>query len=286
MRHRNALPLYGVGVGQEVTNSGGAGLHGGLCPAGVLERKRMNTAAGRQVLLLQQAADLVVLAAESHQQDGGKVHMAGITCDGAAQHVDGLAAVTRAAAALVGQCDNTVHIREIRQRPGSTELVGDQPRNRAGTVHRSHHANVIARGNAAILTHDAEEGVFVYHRQIERRPLAAAESAVGWTGRIGKVVKVDVLAGQDRRRSEPDHLAKFAHRFTRRQHNQCQFMALGHMLPRTQAGQGNFVERLAGRNIAQRHDYRVGRVQPDGSLGPKCILSQINSHRVILFLFA
>ena len=84
-----------------------------------------------------------------------------IAAECAAQHLQRLACAVGRAAAAMGQRDDAVDVGVAGQRFGmdvAAEVVGDRACDGRRAVHRGQHADVIARGDAAVGAHDAVEG--------------------------------------------------------------------------------------------------------------------------------
>ena len=129
--------------------------------AGLLDVEGVQRGPGRpRLFLLEQAADLVRLAAEADDQHRREVRVARVAAERAPQHLQRLAGAVGRAAGAVRQRDDAVDVREARERARvgvAAEVVGDRARDRRRAVHRGQDADVVARRDAAVGADDAVE---------------------------------------------------------------------------------------------------------------------------------
>ncbi len=141
-----------------------------------------------------------------------------------AQHVHAFAHV-HAAAGAVRQRDHAVDVRISGQRFGpdvGAKLIGDRARHRRRTIDARDDRDVVARGDAAIVAHDAHER----RRRIDHRGrlhIGAERVVARCAADVGAmlaadahVVQVHVLAGANVARREADDLVVAPHRRARR----------------------------------------------------------------------
>jgi hypothetical protein len=104
---------------------------------------------------------------------------------------------------------DSVDIRIGRQRV-ALEMVGDQAAYVRRAVHAAHHADVVARGHAAICADDAEECRGIGDEG--SRLVVLAKRIVALEAGHAEVVHVYVLTGPDRARGKADDLVVAAYR--------------------------------------------------------------------------
>ena len=136
----------------------------------------------------------------------------------AAQDVNAFARRTHAAAGSHGQRNDAVDVRICRERLGmgvAIEVAGDRTRDGGRAVDTGQHAEVIAGGYPAIGAHDAPErarcGNIIGGVRVDPDRVVAREGAA--LGAHAQVMDVDMCAGFDVGRREPDDLVVAAHRF-------------------------------------------------------------------------
>ena len=136
----------------------------------------------------------------------------------------------------------------------AAEMIGDGARHRGRAVHGGEDADVVARGDAAVLAHDALEA-----RRPGGRGRRLRLGAVGMVAREvthRQVVRVHMLPRADRLAREADDLPVAAHGGTRLDR------ALGHLVARrNQAGDGNaFARDVRPRDqlVERDHDIVIG----------------------------
>jgi hypothetical protein len=156
----------------------------------------------------------------------------------------------------VREGDHAVHVREFIQ-CRTLEGIGDVLGHRGRAVHGGKDADVVARGDAAIGSHDSLEGRGL--RRERRRLVGLAKSIVAREVADFQVVRMDVLAGRDRLRGESYDLAVAPHGLVGRDR------ARGHLVP----GRDEFLaddallqEVRAGFEVAAGDHDIVGGVQP------------------------
>ena len=261
-RHRLALDF--VGIRQRLAHEGDAGLHRLAGAADFLNVHRAQTAG--EFLLLHQPADLVDLAAEPEHDDGGEIRMPRIAAERAAKQRQRLV-LRHAAAGLVGQRDDAIDIRKIRQRIVAGERIllediGDDAGDMGAAIHRGEDADIVAGRDAAVGTADALEG----RRQIEirrRRDVDAIGIVLGEIAHAA-VLRMHMLARRNRNRRKADDLAVAADR-----------LAHGDRLDRDLVARGNALDRSdavghhhARRQARARDQHAVVRMQAnDGCRG-------------------
>ena len=155
--------------------------------------------------------DLIDFAAQSYKYISGDVRMSGEPGQRALQQVNLRAAVVRAAAAFVGQSDDTVDMREVAQRI-TAEPLGHIARDRRRAVHRRDDRDVVARPGASIGTSKAIEGATLLARHDIDRTHISPERIVVLQPADVQIVRVDVLARRDGCGGEADHLPVAPHR--------------------------------------------------------------------------
>ena len=203
----SGFALDGVGFVQHLADEGDAGLDRLADAAHLLDVHRADAVG--EFLLFQQAAELVHFAAQADDDDVGEVHMSRVTGQRAAQQAQRFA-VGHAAAGLVGQRDDAVHIRPGGQRVGAgdrvaAELLGNQFGGVGAAVHRGQQADVVAGGDPAVGAADALKRDF----GVGARGGASVLAIGVVLGEIthAEVLGVDVLAGRDGGGGEADDLA-------------------------------------------------------------------------------
>ena len=254
------LALHLVGLGQQLFDALDAGTHGGVGAAGLLDGVGVDAVADGDALGLAQPVQLVGLAAETDDQHGREIRMLGVAGDGAAEERDRLALGAGGAAALVGERDDAVDVREVGERLRPAELVGDQARHGGRAVHRREHADIVARRHAAIGPQDALEGGSLFFRQRHGVAPVGADGVVGGARPEGEVVDVDMLAGLDRRGGIADDLPELADGLAGGDRQDRHLVAAGDRLGGLHLGCDGF----AGRDIAHGHDHRIGGIESQG----------------------
>ena len=261
-RHGHAGDL--VRLGQDFLHERHAGGDGLAAAAHGLDVHRLQAAG--EALFLHQAADLVHLAAQTEDDDVGKVGVAGVAGEGAAEQTQRLV-LGHAAAGLVGQRDDAIDVGEIGQRivageRVAAEHVGDDAGDVGRTVHAGQDADVVARGDLAVGAADALEG-------------GGGFDEIGWAGidAVGvilgeiahlAVVDVHVLARCDGGGGETDDLAVAADRFARGDGSDRDLVAGGNALGRADV----IADRRAGQQGgAGDHDAVLGVQANDGRRG-------------------
>ncbi len=223
--------------------------------------KLCRRAAFLQAFLLHQAADLVGLAAQPDQQQRAEVGMPRVAAERAPQDLQRLAFAVGGAAGAVSQRDHAVDIRVALQRARvdvAAEMVGDGPRHRGRAVDAGEHADVVARGHAAIGAHDALEGGRLGHvgggRDALPHRMVAREVAEL------QVVAVHMLAGRDVHPRHADHLVVAPHRLAGGDGAHRQLVARRH-----QAGDGDAfaVDARAAQQLHACDDHVVRGMDAD-----------------------
>ena len=214
-RGRHRLAHDPVRLGQHLAHEADRGLDGA---AGAAHRLDVHVAdAAGEPLLLDQAADLVDLAAQAQHDDMAEIDVPRVARERAAQHPQRLA-FGHAAAAFVRERHHAIDVGKIGERVGAgervaLERVGDQPRDMGAAIHAGQDADVVARRRPPVGAADALEARrLVGHR---RRVRIAAERVVARERPHAEIMHMDVLAGRDRRGREADDLAVAAHRLAR-----------------------------------------------------------------------
>jgi hypothetical protein len=106
---------------------------------------------------MDQGFDLVSLAAEAEEEDGGEVGMVGVSDKDAAKEVGGFAVLGHAAAGAVSDGDDAVDVGIGAEDIGG-EVGGDAAGYGGGTVDRGEDADVVAGADAAVGADDSLEG--------------------------------------------------------------------------------------------------------------------------------
>ncbi len=139
------------------------------------------------------------------------------------------------------------------------KLVGNRARGRGRAVHAREHADVVARGHAAVGALDAHEGGFALRR---RRLHVGAEGVVAFEVALVRphveVLRVHVLAGGDGLARETDDLVVAAHRLALRDGAHRNLVARGN-----EAAHGNVLDDGAAEQLGARDDDVVGGVESD-----------------------
>ena len=264
-RHR--LALHAVGVRQHALDQFDPARHRLGGAAGVLDAEGLQVGAFLQPLLGDQALDLVGLAAQADDEHGGEVGVARIAAQRAPQHAQFLARAVGGAAHAVRQRDHAVDVGEVGQGLGpdvAAEVVGDRARGGGRAVHAGQHADVVARGHAAVGAHDAVEGGgrggVVGGQRAGARLMGPGEIAEG------QVVHVHVLAGGDGLRGVADDLAVAPDRLARADRPRGDLVAWGHQAGDRHAFLG---DHGAAEQLPACDDDVVGRVDADRG-GGRC----------------
>jgi hypothetical protein len=219
-----------------------------------------------QALFFHQAADLVHLAAQAENDDVGEIRVPSIAGKRAAQQAQRLI-LCHSATGLVGQRDDTVDIREIRQRivageRVAAEHVGDHARDMSRAVHARQDADVVACRNFPVRTADAFEGRGSID-EIRRPRIGAVGVILGEIAHL-QVVHMDVLAGRDRGGCKADDLAIAPHGLRRGNGAHGNLMASRNLVHRCDV----FADRHARRQRRSSDHHIVLRVQADD--GRRC----------------
>ena len=157
MTGRNAFAHHLVGVRKHFLHDGdtlGNRLAG---TAGILDAVSAQQRSLFEMLGTQQRVDLVRLASQPNDQHAGKVGVARITAQRAAQNLHAFALDVHAAAAAVRQRNHTINVGKIGER-AAFECVGNAVGNGGGTIHRRQNAEIVARRHAPVGANDAHEG--------------------------------------------------------------------------------------------------------------------------------
>ena len=138
------------------------------------------------------------------------------------------------------------------------EVVGDRARRGGRAVHRGQHADVVARGDAAVGADDALEGRRLGDVGGGQRAGAGVVRAREVAER--QVVRVHVLAGRDRLRRAADDLVVAPHGLALGDRTRGDLVARRH-----QAGDGDALvgQHRAAEQLLPRDDDVVGRVDAD-----------------------
>lgn len=242
-------------------------LHGQRRTATVLDGVGLQNRPGLQAFGLHPSPNLVGLATQADHQHGGKIGMAGVTGQRAAQQLQGLTLRVHRATGTVGERHHAVHLRVIRQGFGkdvAAKAVGDGTRHRGRTVHRGQDADVIAGRHTAIAAHNAHEAGGLRHQNggagVERGALGGVAREVGHA----QVVHMHMLAPADRLGGKTDDLAVTAHRRTSLQIAHRHFVAR-----RNQAADSDALlsQHRTGHQLLAGDDHIVIGVQADGDSG-------------------
>ena len=203
----DGFAVHGVGIGQGFAHEGDAGLDGFAGAAHVLDVHAAQAAG--EALFGQHSADLVHFAAQPEHDHRGEIDVPGVAAEGAAQHPQRLV-LGHAAAGLVGEGDDAVHVGEIGQRVVTGERVlledvGDHAGHMGTAVHAGQDADIVARGGPAVGTADAFEG----RGQVEIRGRLGVDAPGIVLGEIAHaaIMFVHMLAGGDGGGGEADDLA-------------------------------------------------------------------------------
>ena len=203
----------------------------------VLDGERAQIVGRREPLRGEEARDLVGLAAQPQHQHPGEVGMAGVAAQGPAQEFDRLAMGGHAATGIVRQRHHAVDVGEVGQQ--RAHLLRDVAAGGGRAVHGGDDAEIVARGDAPVLAHDALEGGSIGRGHVVGLPRVGAEGVVALEAAHLHVVRVHMRARRDVGHGEADDLAVAAQR-----------LALAHC---------SNAELVARRNEARRGDAELGQ---------------------------
>ena len=252
--------LHGVGAGQHLFDQLNAFFHRQARAARVLDVEDLEGVALAQAAVRQPGVELVRLAAQPHHHHTPEIGVCGVTGQRALEQLHAQALRVHATAGAVGQCDDTVHIREVGQRTGVAargKVVGNGACGGGRAVHARQHPNVVARGHtsiAALVTH--EGGVLAHRLGLDVLSDGVVALEVAFLGAHEQVVCVHMLTRRDGLRCKTNDLVVTPHRLARRQGTGGDFVAGGY-----QAFDGHALHRAAAHELtACNHDV-VGGVQ-------------------------
>ena len=176
----------------------------------------MDAPACLQILFLQQSVKPVGLAAKANNEDRSEIRMPGIAGDRALQNGRCLAVFGGGATNRMGEGNHAVDMRELGERLGPTELIGNQAGDGGRAIYGRKYANVIARGDRAIWTDDALESRCLRLREDDCRLAVETNRVISRAWTEFQIMGMDVLAGRDVARGGSDDLAIFEHSSSRR----------------------------------------------------------------------
>ena len=179
-----------------------------------------------------QAVDLVGLAAEAEQKDGGEVGVGGVAGEDAAEEVGGFAVFGHAAAGAVRDGDDAIDIR-IGAEDLRGEVRGDAAGDRGGAVDRREDADVVAGGDAAVGADDSLKGSRMGRIEEFGRAGLGADRIIALKVTGDEIVGMNVFAGGDRVRRETNDLIEFADRLTGLDGMQCYLVASRNLVERS-----------------------------------------------------
>ena len=223
-----------------------------------------NVSPSTMPVFLLHAADLEHLAAQTDQQHGGNVGIAGVAPLRALQRLETLALGRHAAAGAMDQRDEAVDMGKIAQQARPLRLLRDEARDRSRTVHARQDGDIIARAGFSSSAAKALKRRLQLHRQnllfagSFRKPVVA-----------GEIVHHDIMLVQPRARldrafREADDLAEFFDRLAIGDGDGRDLVALGHAIARydafdPRAGTDDIDRDAAVIDLVQTNGARLGK---------------------------
>ena len=206
------------------------------------------------------SGELVGLAAEPDDQHAGEIGMARIARPSCGAADRWPSPSLPAAQPYLCVSATTPSILAKSPSPCRSHLLGDHARDRRRAVHRRQHADIVARRDAAVRPNDPVEGRGLVLRDFRKIGTPAADGVIAGRRLKGEIVRVYVLAGRDLACSDADHLSEFEHGLVFPDRRYGEFVALRNGPLNQHRSNAN---RLAWSELAEGHNHRIGRMQPD-----------------------
>ena len=259
MVQRHGLALHLIGVLQHGRDQGFALGYGLACAACILDGQGGNHLRVARRECRHQGGDLVDFAAQSDQDDTGKVRVFGIASQRALQDSQTFSVTAHATAAAMGDGDDTIDIR-IALGQGGVESVGNVAADGGRAIDAGNDADVVARPHAAIGSDIAVE--CAGHGCFLGRPVSSTDCVLLVRGHHAQIVGMHMGTGRNGSGGHTDRLPVFQDGLARRDIPQGKFMAGGDIVLQ---GDGQAVQR-DGRTRRQgfaRDRHRVGSSQAE-----------------------
>ena len=254
-----------VGVRQHFVDQVDAASHRLARAPGFLDVEGLEQRIFREVLGGEQIADLVGFAAEPDHEHTAEIDVPRVAGERAAQDVNAFACRAHAAARSHGERDNAIDVRVCGERLGmgiAIEVAGNRTGDRGRAVDAGENAEVIAGGDTAVRTDDplkgARYGRVIRWARLDADRVVAREGAA--FGAHAQVMDVDVRAGFDVGRREPDDLVVAAYGFALRNAARGDLVAGRNQPPH---GDRPAFNGGARQHLLARNHHIVSGVQPD-----------------------